>query len=144
MTMLDATGMSHPERPAPDARQAILRRPSDSRDGRQGGDRIRLDADDLDAAIQAAASVPWSSGAQACRLSGQEATSGLLAQGDPGPAGDYDLPETCRRCREVQERRFSSSIRTRLVGAASPQRQSTRLRSVDEAPRAKDGTRSAA
>jgi hypothetical protein len=77
-----------------------------------------------------------------CRV--RKATSGLLAQGAPGPAGDCDLPETSRGCREVQERRFSSSIRTRLVGAASPQRQSTRLRSVDEAPRAKDGTRSAA
>src|SRR5208282_2273627 len=97
------------------------------------------DADDLDAAIQAAAIVPWSSGPRlvVCRV--RKATSGLLAQGAPGSAGDYDLPKTCRGCREVQERRFSSSIRTRLVGAAPPQRQSTRLRSVDEAPRAKDG-----
>jgi hypothetical protein len=31
MTMLDATGMSHPERPAPDAQQPILRRQSGRR-----------------------------------------------------------------------------------------------------------------
>lgn len=60
------------------------------------------------------------------------------------------IPDGRRRDRdghstgEAQERRFSSSIRTSLVGVASPQRQSTRLRSVDKAPRAKDGTRSPA
>src|ERR1700677_4767577 len=130
----------HPARPAPDARQAILRRQPDSRDGTKAGDRIRVDADDL----QAAASVPWASGARlvVCRV--RKATSGLLAQGDPGPARGYDLPEASRGCREVQERRFSSSIRTSLVGATSPQRQSTRLKSGVEAPRAKAGTRSAA
>ena len=72
------------------------------------------------------------------RIAGDAAWREIIGRREP-------IVEIVSQCnRTGQQRRSLSSISTSRAGAASPKRQSTRLRSVGDEPRAKDWTRRAA